>query len=225
MPTLAITLRDQRKQHAISEIADTALELFIERGFSSTSVEDIAVAAGCSPRTFYRYFGAKEEVLFHDLPAQLERLARNLDRHLAGGLEPWRAVTEALVALISRFDDGAEMVAVHRMELWLHEPALRGRYVQFVVDAENVVSDALRRYRGTTSKRDDLAMLMAVAAISAYRVTVVTHHPNHEGLKLAKHLRQLLAVAGGGLSDERPAHAPPTARTHRLTLAEKPQTV
>jgi len=223
MATLAITLRDQRKQLAISEIANTALGLFAEKGFQAASVEEIAAAAGCSPRTFYRYFGTKEDVLFHDLPAMMDRLARTLDRHLADGLDPWKAVTEALVALISRFDEGAERIATDRMDLWLNEPALRSRYVQYVVDAEGIIADGLRRHRGTTSKRDDLAMLMAVAAIGAYRVTLFTHHPDRNGSKLAKHLRELLALAGAGLSGDQPPDNP--GRTHRLTLARKSPSV
>jgi AcrR family transcriptional regulator len=49
---------ERRKQGAIDEIARTALELFARDGFEATSVEAIAAAAGCSPRTFYRYFGS-----------------------------------------------------------------------------------------------------------------------------------------------------------------------
>lgn len=200
--TLATTLRDRRKQQAMDEIAAVALELFARDGFAGTSVDDIAAAAGCSPRTFYRYFGSKEDVMFHDLPVMMERLGGMLDQHLADGLGPWAAVTEAFATLISRFDETSERIATERMNLWLHEPALRARYMQYVTTAEDVVADSLRRHNGTASGRDDLAMLIAVAATGAYRVTVLTHHPRRTDWKLAKHLREALATLATGLGDD-----------------------
>ncbi|MFI5685935.1 TetR/AcrR family transcriptional regulator [Streptomyces sp. NPDC051636] len=45
------------------EIARAAAGLFVSRGLKATRAEDIAQAAGCAPRTFYRYFATKEEAV------------------------------------------------------------------------------------------------------------------------------------------------------------------
>ncbi|MFF0109450.1 TetR/AcrR family transcriptional regulator [Streptomyces hirsutus] len=45
------------------EIARAAAGLFVRQGLKGTRAEDIAQAAGIAPRTFYRYFAAKEEAV------------------------------------------------------------------------------------------------------------------------------------------------------------------
>ncbi|WP_327187648.1 TetR/AcrR family transcriptional regulator [Streptomyces sp. NBC_01334] len=45
------------------EIARAAAGLFVSRGLKATRAEDIALAAGIAPRTFYRYFATKEEAV------------------------------------------------------------------------------------------------------------------------------------------------------------------
>jgi AcrR family transcriptional regulator len=45
-------------------LVESALELFGATGYSATTVDDIAAAAGVSARTFFRHFPDKEEVLF-----------------------------------------------------------------------------------------------------------------------------------------------------------------
>src|SRR5262245_8372194 len=111
------TLRERRKQQATEDIARAALELFARDGFDATSVESIAAEAGCSPRTFYRYSGSKDDVMCHDLPASIERLGEVLEGHLAEGLDPWAAVTEALVEFITRFDATDEELVTRRLNL------------------------------------------------------------------------------------------------------------
>ncbi len=53
-----------------------ALELFLERGFAATTVPEICARAGLAPRTFFRYFADKREVIFagDEIPAYAAEL-------------------------------------------------------------------------------------------------------------------------------------------------------
>jgi len=203
--SLANRLEQRRKQDTSAAIARTALDLFARDGFQATSIEAIAAAAGCSPRTFYRYFASKEEVLFHDLPDAMERLSVALEEHLAAGLGPWAAVTESVVGLISRFDTDDPLIAPLRLRLWLAEPTLRGRYMQYAALSEQVIAECLHRHAGTDPARDDLPHLIAVATTGAYRATIFTPPAARKGHTLAMQLRKALGILGQGLADGRRA--------------------
>ncbi|WP_202863051.1 TetR/AcrR family transcriptional regulator [Ornithinimicrobium murale] len=56
--------RAQHKSRTRQAIQLAAVELFEERGYDATTIEDIVQRAGVSPRTFFRYFPRKELTLF-----------------------------------------------------------------------------------------------------------------------------------------------------------------
>lgn len=53
---------ERRKDARPGELAAAALELFVERGFAATRLDDVARRAGVSKGTLYLYFDSKEEL-------------------------------------------------------------------------------------------------------------------------------------------------------------------
>jgi len=59
-PPDAPTARRRRKEARPSELTSAALDLFVEKGFSATRLDDVAARAGVSKGTLYLYFDSKE---------------------------------------------------------------------------------------------------------------------------------------------------------------------
>ncbi|MFF0115699.1 TetR family transcriptional regulator [Streptomyces prasinus] len=58
-------LRERKKQRTREAISDTAIALFLKRGFDQVSVVDIAAAAEVSKPTLFKYFPTKEDLVVH----------------------------------------------------------------------------------------------------------------------------------------------------------------
>src|SRR3546814_14768834 len=64
--------RDQARNAKKEAVLRAAVDLFNERGFHATSLDDIASRLGIPKPALYHYFCNTEQVLFHGLPVGLE---------------------------------------------------------------------------------------------------------------------------------------------------------
>lgn len=60
---MGVLKRERRKEARPGELLDAALDLFVEKGFAATRVEEVASRAGVSKGTLFLYFQSKEELL------------------------------------------------------------------------------------------------------------------------------------------------------------------
>jgi AcrR family transcriptional regulator len=90
-------LRERKKQATREALREAALRLAVERGPDQVRVEDIAEAAGVSPRTYNNYFASREQAIVSGVTADREaRIAAAVAARPAG-VRLADAVTEAVV--------------------------------------------------------------------------------------------------------------------------------
>jgi AcrR family transcriptional regulator len=87
-------LRTRIKQGVREQVRTTAITLMLERGFAETSVEDIVNASGISRRSFYRYFGTREELVLGSTDDQITTLVHALAARPPDE-DPWTALQRA----------------------------------------------------------------------------------------------------------------------------------
>jgi AcrR family transcriptional regulator len=71
-------LRERKRAHSKAATFDAAMALFAERGFDGVTVADICAAADIAPRTFFRYFASKDELLAQPSREMADRVAAHL---------------------------------------------------------------------------------------------------------------------------------------------------
>jgi AcrR family transcriptional regulator len=135
------SLRERKKAKTRKVLSDTATELFAEQGFDHTTVEQIAEACDVSPRTFFRYFASKEDVLF---AVGDERLRQLLDAIATrpSDEEPLRSMREAALGLVPEYtSDRARLIT--RKRIIAETQSLRSRGLERQLGWEDAVTDAL----------------------------------------------------------------------------------
>ncbi len=163
------SLRERKKARTRRALQEAALRLFAERGYDATTTDDIAQAADVSPRTFFRYFATKEEVVeWDDYDPIIEELlaARPPDE------PPLTALRAVLLDLVDQMTPEAERQVLNRVHLMLTVPALRARVLDAQLDWVDRAVPILARRTGRVP--DDLAL--HVAAITASSWLIALYH-------------------------------------------------
>ena len=96
----AVGHRERKKRQTREAIAQAAFDLFVERGYASTTLAEIAEAAGVSTRTIFAYFPSKEAILFADFERVKQALAQALAER-PGGKDALGTLRDFIVDAVS----------------------------------------------------------------------------------------------------------------------------
>ena len=83
--------RERRKEARPGELLAAALELFVEKGYAATRVEEVAQRAGVSKGTLFLYFSSKEElfkaVVRENISGRFTEWAQELEQYEGSSAE------------------------------------------------------------------------------------------------------------------------------------------
>jgi AcrR family transcriptional regulator len=124
-------LRERKKLATRQAIGAAAMRLAVERGLESVLVEDIAAAAGVSPRTFNNYFASKYEAIAALALDRSARVGQALRRRPAAE-DLWAAIRGAVLDVYAAEAGPAALppAAVAGIRLVVSSPGLRGEYLK-----------------------------------------------------------------------------------------------
>ncbi len=97
------SLRDRQRAQIRADIRRAAFRLFVERGYDAVTTEEIATAAGVSPRTFFRHVPTKEDLLLAPVRHGGAAIVNLLERRPAGE-QADVALINAIVARTRSFE-------------------------------------------------------------------------------------------------------------------------
>ena len=156
-------LRERKKARTREAIIDAALDLFAHQGFDATTIEDIAAAADVSPRTFFRYFDSKVDLVMAHNEAHGDKVAPLVVARPAneGPLEALRQVMQQMLLELL-----ADPSVVREFQVMMSAPTLRKLAREHFYEEEAELVSAFAARLGT-DETDLTANVMAGAAASA----------------------------------------------------------
>lgn len=171
MPAGPTSLRERKKAKTRQVLADTAIELSAKQGFDHTTVEEIAEACEVSPRTFFRYFASKEDVLFAAGDERLSQLLDGIARRPSGE-SPIRSMREAALGLVPEYtSERAQLIT--RKRVIAETQSLRSRGLERQLGWEDAVTDALGR--GITDAGPAAIELRLIASVTTATLRAALH--------------------------------------------------
>jgi AcrR family transcriptional regulator len=190
-------LRERHRRLTAAEIEEAALRLFAERGFDAVPVDEIAVAAGISRRTFFRYFSSKEDVLFHENAQRLAELGEALSARPAG--EPaLSALRHAFRSMVSDFEQERERW-LRRLRIIYDSPALQAGALGRQQAWEEAVSELVAQRLGVDPAIDLRPAVMASTTLAAMRVAIGMWLAGEGRANLPALVAEALDLLDGGL--------------------------
>ncbi|GAA2677773.1 TetR family transcriptional regulator [Streptomyces lunalinharesii] len=167
-------LRERKKQRTRDALIRAALELFTERGYEATTIDEIAEAVDVSQRTFFRYFANKQDVVFAVQDMVEARFIEEL--HARPADEPPLSALRG--AVLTAWDDIGDAIAsvipvdLHMRAFRMIEstPALIAAHLRRSTELEEQIAQLIARREGLDVDADPRPRVLVAAFSGVMRV-------------------------------------------------------
>lgn len=176
----------RRSEARPGEIVEAALDLFVEKGFSATKMDEIARRAGVTKGTVYLYFPSKEDlfraVVEDMMGPNIETGERMLAEHTGSSPELladlmrgwWRLIGSSRVACLSKLMTGEASNFPHLAQYYMDQVIVRGRRIFEVAIERGIARGEFREMPLTAAAR---LVIAPMASASLYQRSMAAFDP------------------------------------------------
>ncbi|MFB8771282.1 TetR family transcriptional regulator [Streptomyces broussonetiae] len=185
--------REAHKAATRKALQEAAHRMFEERGYTHTTVRDIAAAAGVTERTFFRYFPSKEDLVLDEV-LDLIPVMRSLVVTRPAGEGPYDAVLGAALDLIA--DRGLGLMFSGPPQRFPGQPVRQ--FLPVLTQFEEGLAGALEERLAADGEPGAVALRAAVlarAAVGAMRSALFAYAALPEGERTPRSAPELLRAA------------------------------
>ncbi|KOX13121.1 TetR/AcrR family transcriptional regulator [Nocardiopsis sp. NRRL B-16309] len=163
-----LPLRERKKLRTRRSLADTALRMFLERGYHEVTLEELVSTVEVSMRTFFRYYSSKEEVAMAAENELWDGYADEVARRQITG--PVLAhLRECYASAVRGLPTDWTQRYLACRGLAARTPALRVYHAGTTQDLQLRIVEALEKEFDTDSREDVRLRLAADMALAAVR--------------------------------------------------------
>ncbi len=190
MATETAGLRERKMARTRSRIADAAIDLFEQHGYDAVTVNDICAHAEVAPRTFFRYFPAKDDLLAEHVREMSAQVAASLGNAPA-------QLSDVECLRLAMLELGAFVVAdqerqIRFLQVSMQSARVRAHPFNRLADREADMVELLAARRDDPSANSWKTRLLVARHAAAFRLWLDDLVSGVGGDPMA-HLREMLA--------------------------------
>ena len=197
-------LRLRRRIRTKQMVQTEALRLFETKGYEQTTVDEIAHAAAMSPRTFFRYFPTKEDVVLWDA---YDELPMRQVWDFAPGSDPLVQFTTGVRRIIAEIYHEYPDLLLTRIKLSFAVSEIRARFLDQQFTTLGPYFEDLARAAGASAV--DQRLRVTVAAVFGAVLVAMERWQHNDGREdLMEIYDESMALLVAGIDDLRGALLP-----------------
>ena len=160
------------------EILVAAAQIFSQKGFHATSMQDIAGAVNLQKASLYYHVSSKQEILVDLLDRALDLLIERLEAVVNTEDPPDEKLRVAMRVYLATLDEYRDLASVLLLEHRSLEPQYHNRHVPRRDRFEQIWRDLVKEGRDSGVFRPVDPSLAARALLGVMNWTVTWYHPN-----------------------------------------------
>jgi AcrR family transcriptional regulator len=187
-----LPLRDRKKAKLRQALSDASLRLFLHKGYSATTLEEISAECDVTVQTLLRYFGSKEDLLFSRQAKSLE----NCERGLMEAVEKKSVMSYWQHFYLS----SAHSVVVNPEVLNTYKiiesvPALHAKFYTIVLQYQTLLERALCMELGVEPGEDRHSLLLSYALVFGPLEEALRAIARGDGASIARRVDSIMKYA------------------------------